>query len=1077
MAKHVITAVVLGLVAWVPLYGQSTGTGTITGFVSDRSGALIPGAEITVTQLATDVARRVISNDRGIYVAPSLPVGDYEVKAELAGFKSFVRRGIRVEAESRLTVDIALEVGQISETVTVTDAVAPVQSETGEVSTLVSGTQVTELALNGRNFTQFLTLGPGVVSRQTGRMMGVGQEGNPLMSVHGGRFTMNKFTYDGTIAMDTGGNRGLNMFPPMEAIQEVKVLKSNYSAESGGYGHGIVNIVTRSGGKEFHGDLYEFFRNDALDARNFFASSVSPLKLNNFGYTLGGPFFIPGKYNTDKTRDFFFWSQSFAIRRGPQLVSFVDPPTGVFTAQSPSAAMRRGDLSEIAAAVRDPLTNQPFPNNQIPANRIDPNAAILLEQYYPLPNRAGAPNYAVTPSSATDWREELIRWDHHFTDRFKLTARYVQDTWEQEQAIKKPAPHAFATLGNFFGKPGRNLTTKLSNILGRAALNEFTYGFSMNRITNTPNPEATRPSALRIAEIFPLNQQNVIPNVSITGYGAIGVGGQLNNVNPVFTFRDDYSILVGRHSLKLGAEVIRTQKFSTSYDNMQGSFTFNGSRSGNAFADLLLGEAFNYTENEIEEKGYFFATDYEFYAQDDWKAGRDLTINYGLRYYVMEGGNGGAEKYDRISTFVPGLYDPAQALRLTAAGDLVAGTGDPMNGLITPTNLKGLDLPRSLKKTHFDVFGPRFGFAYSLPGGRATVLRGGYGLFYFWGENNNEGRQSNPPFGRSANIFTTRLSDPGAGTDRIFPPNVAALDVENLPPTIMHWSLGVQRELGAGLLAEVTYVGTRSYHLSRTLNINQPRAEVARSSGGANINTIRPYLGYGNLNYSENSAESKYHALEAHVLRRFSGGMLFQVAYTFSKGLADEGVQDVYDKRSAWGLFSLDRTHMLTLNFVYELPWLKTRTDALARVFGGWQLSGITTFQSGLPLTVTAPGDRTGTGAASRPNLVSDPNQDAPHGIDKWFNTEAFVLQPVGFFGNAGSNIVRGPGIASWDLNVFKNIRLSESSRLQFGAEFYNAFNHAQFEGVGSALGTPTFGFLTSARDPRTIQFRVKVSY
>jgi hypothetical protein len=313
-------------------------------------------------------------------------------------------------------------------------------------------------------------------------------------------------------------------------------------------------------------------------------------------------------------------------------------------------------------------------------------------------------------------------------------------------------------------------------------------------------------------------------------------------------------------------------------------------------------------------------------------------------------------------------------------GDLVAGTGDPMNGLITPTNLKGLDLPRSLKKTHFDVFGPRIGFAYSLPGGRATVLRGGYGLFYFWGENNNEGRQSNPPFGRSANIFTTRLSNPGAGTDRIFPPNVAAVDVENLPPTIMHWSLGVQRELGAGLLAEVTYVGTRSYHLSRVLNINQPRAEVARSSGGANINTIRPYLGYGNLNYSENSAESKYHALEAHVLRRFSGGMLFQVAYTFSKGLADEGVQDIYDKRSAWGLFSLDRTHMLTLNYVYEFPWLKTRTDALGRVLGDWQMSGITTFQSGLPFTVNGSGrsHRYRRRLAPEPGERPEPGRAAP---------------------------------------------------------------------------------------------------
>jgi len=357
------------------------------------------------------------------------------------------------------------------------------------------------------------------------------------------------------------------------------------------------------------------------------------------------------------------------------------------------------------------------------------------------------------------------------------------------------------------------------------------------------------------------------------------------------------------------------------------------------------------------------------------------------------------------------------------------------------------------------------------------VLRGGYGLFYFWGENNNEGRQSNPPFGRSSNVINTRISDPGAGVGRVFPPNVAAVDIDNLAPTITHWSLGVQRELVGGLLAEATYVGTRSYHLTRGLNINQPRVEVARTSGGANINTIRPYLGYGNINYSENSAGSKYHALEAHLLRRFSGGFLFEASYTFSKGLADENVQDVYDKRSAWGLFSLDRTHMMTFNYVWEIPLLRNRSDALGRVLGGWQVSGITTFQSGLPVNIGVSGDRTGTGAGSRPNLVGDPSKDAPRRQDKWFNTEAFQLQPQGFFGNAGSNLVRGPGIANWDLNLFKNFRLNESLRIQFGAEFYNVFNHPQFEGVGATLGTATFGVLTSARDPRTIQFRFKLSY
>lgn len=1069
-----LRAAFLLMLAAVSALGQNTGT--ITGFVTDATQAAVPGVDITVTDAATRFERSATTNDSGVYVVPLLPVGTYEVKAVKSGFKTFVQSGVVVDSDTRVTVNFALEVGQMVEAVTVSANAPTVSAESGEISTLISGTQVSEIALNGRNFTQLLALGPGVVSRQTGRAMGVGQEGNPLMGVHGGRISMNKYTYDGTIAMDTGGNRGLDMFPPMEAIEEVKVLKANYAADSGGYGFGIINIVTKRGGQHYHGDVYYFLRNDALDARNFFDANVSKLRLNNFGYTLGGPFYIPGKYNTDKTKDFFFWSQSWAIRRGPQLTSFTTPPSGVFTATTPTAAMRAGDFSGVAQ-LRDPLGGI-FANNQIPSSRFDSNAVLLLGRYFPLPNRAGSPNYAVSPTSATDWREELIRWDHEFNSKVRLTGRYVQDTWDQDQAIKKPAAQSFPTLGNFFSKPGKNFTTHLTTLVSPTTLNEVTFGASLNRIVNAVHPEARRFSGLNIPEVFPQNFNNVIPNISLAnGFSSIGVTDQLNNANPVYTWRDDFSFQRSNHSFKTGFEVIRGQKFSTSYTNMQGTFNFNGDATGHSVADFLLGQAFQYTENEVHEKGYFFNTDYEMYLTDDWKVTRNLTLNLGTRYYIIVGGNGGAEKYNRISTFAPAVFDPAKAPQVTRTGEIVPGTGDPLNGIITASNLKGLDVPSSFKKTHYDTIGPRLGFAYSMAGGR-TVIRGGYGLNYFWGANNNEGRQTNPPFSRSVTIFNTKLSNPSGGSTSPQPASVSSVELANPIPTIHHWSLGVQRELAANLMLEVAYVGTHGTHLSRDTDLNQPLPGSV--VGGVSANAVRPYPGYAGLGYTEGSASSRYHGLEVHALRRFANGLLFEASYTFSKGIGDiEGTpQDTRNKRNSVGLLSLDRAHMFTLNYIYELPLFRTATGATHFFLGGWQVSGVTTFQSGLPFTVGISGDRAQAGGgAQRPDLTGNPNEGRGQRLDRYFNVDAFRLPALGAFGNSAPFNVRGPGINNWDINVYKNFRLKEMARVQFGAGFFNAFNHSQFEDVGATLASPTFGVVTSARDPRIIQFRLKLSY
>lgn len=1058
--------------------GQEAQQGTITGFVYDRTQAVVPGAEVTAISQATGLSRSVRTNEVGVYTVVGLQPGVYNVRVSAAGFRTVEQSGIILNVGASVRVNFTMDVGEVTQTVTVQEVAPVLKTESSEVYNLISGTQVTELPINGRNFTQFLAIGTGVVSLQSGRQMGLGQEGNPLMGVNGGRISMNKYTYDGTLAMDTGGNRGLDLFPPMEAIGEVKVQKSNYGADVGGFGYGIVNIVTRSGGREFHGDVYEYFRNDQMDARNFFSNDRQTIRLNNFGYTLGGPFYIPGKYNTEKKKDFFFWSQSWARRVGAQINSFVLPPQGVFTALVPTEAMRRGDFSADRTIIRDPDTGQPFPSNVIPANRLDRNALVLLRDFYPLPNRAGVPNFVYNTRSFTTYREELIRWDHYFTERWSWSTRYAQDTWFQDQDIKKPSPTVLPTFPNRFGKPGKNLTSKLTTVVTPTTVNLFTFGYSFNQISNGPKG-GIRPADLTIPEAFPSNPFKMVPDVTLAqGYAGMGVGGLLQNDNPIYTFKDDFSISRGRHSLKFGAEVIHHQKTEVSFDNEQGTFNFNGNRTGHAVADFLLGRAFTYTENDRDPLVEVGQWDSEFYVQDDFKVSPRLTVNLGLRYYLIMGGNGGAALEDNISTIVPSLYDPAKAPSLLSDGQIVPGTGDPLNGIITPKNLKGLDkLGRDLKTTNTDTLGPRVGIAWN-PGGGKTVVRAGYGVNYFWGTDNNVPRKRNPPFSNSVNIQNPLLSNPLGGAGRVFPPNLSAMDVFNKQPTVQSWSFTLQRELVPNTSLELSYVGTRGTHLPRTVQLNQ-----ADPNTTGNANLRRPFLGYGTIGYNENSAESKYHALQMNLGRRMSRGLMFEASYTWSKGLGhvEGNPMDSRNKRLDYGLLELDRTHMFVFNYVWELPFFKARGGALGAVLGNWQLAGITMFQSGLPFTVTQSGDVAnfggGTGA-QRPDMVDDPHKGRGASLFRYFNTAAFRrVTERGRLGTAPVLGVRGPGINNWDISLFKNIRFNERLRLQIGIETFNTFNHPQFEGVGGGIDSATFGVVTSARDPRLVQLRAKLSF
>lgn len=428
--------------------GQTAGTGTIAGTLTDSSGARLAGAKVTVTESSTHLSRSTISNAEGLYVLPALRSGTYEVLVESAGMAPKRQGSVVLDADSTRTVDISTAVGGSTDIITVSTAPPAIEASSGALGGLISGMQITELPLNGRNFTQLLTLSSGVSSSQTGLRMGTGQEGNPLLSINGGRQNANAFTFDGVLAMDTGGNRGVNLFPPPEAISEIQVHTSNYTAEIGSYGYGQVNIVSRGGTATYHGDLYDVFANDALNARNYFNTQKPPLHDNNFGYDVGGPLF-PRAADGVKKELFFFFSQAFDKRSGPELTSFTSPPQSTFTGAVPTVAMRTGDFSALTTTIKNPATGLAYPGNKI--TNIDPNALILLNTYIPLPTNlagvGGSTNWVSSPKSLTNWREELGRLDMNFGQNNSVFLRYAHDAWSQQQAILRPSNQSFPTIG------------------------------------------------------------------------------------------------------------------------------------------------------------------------------------------------------------------------------------------------------------------------------------------------------------------------------------------------------------------------------------------------------------------------------------------------------------------------------------------------------------------------------------------------------------------------------------------------------------------------------------------------------
>uniref|UniRef100_Q020J2 TonB-dependent receptor, plug n=1 Tax=Solibacter usitatus (strain Ellin6076) TaxID=234267 RepID=Q020J2_SOLUE len=1083
----------LSAVSW----GQTVTSQEISGLIQDISGSAVPNVTVTVKNGETGFIRTAQANESGYYVVSNLPIGTYELSVEVKGFKKFVNTGLVLNVNSKLQANVRLEVGNVTESVTVAADAVQVETATGEVGRLVTGEQATNLQLNGRNFPQLLQLLPGVsttFSSGFGLFGGYGVN-NSAQSINGSRTDTFSWNLDGADNKDNGGggNNFVNINP--DAIAEFKVLTTNYSAEYGNSAGAVVNIAIRGGTKEFHGGAYEYLRNDAIQARAYNATIKPELRYNNFGVNLGGPAFIPKIFNTSKDKFFFFGGLDFKrLRQG-----------AINTWTVPSPAQINGDFSALGAAKwpKDPLTGAVFPNGIIPQNRFSANSYRLL-QNYPAPNFTGSGGNFVFPTVAPlSTNQYILKGDYNVNSKNQISVHWLRDYYESLQNLTNLALYERHI-------PGTNAAAHWTFVANASTVNSVQFSFTGNVIKEKVG---IRANTLFVNDFsrkgegvnYPLiyNAADFIPSISISGFNGLSVTPlNFDNFNRVFQWKDDFSKLIGNHNLKAGMMAMRSRKNQDNVPAINGSFAFSTSASNtttNALADALLGNFYTYTEAGSFRQGWYRFTQVEPYVQDDWKVNSRLTVNLGLRWEYMQ------PQYSALnntSAFLPQYYNPAKAPQIVrSTGAIVQGTGDPYNGLVLggngfPDAAKGRvpvasdpavlalfhNLPKGTAQTYNATWAPRIGFALDLSGHQNTVVRGGFGAFYERIEGNFIfSSVNNAPFIQQSTVYNGNVENPSGGALQVFPAavnNSHYLDMK--VPRTLNWSLGVQQKLTKDTMLDVAYVGSSAANLSYQQDINQLPLGTALANPGVNVNALRPYPGYADIYEYMTGANFIYNSLQVQFKKQLAGGGMFNAAYTWSKSRTDANgynyqPMDSYNLRGDWGPSSYNRNHVLALSYVYPLPFWKLGREWYKVAFGGWQVSGVTTLQTGLPFNVTIPTDTAGTGLTNqRPNVIG-----AWQGPTRtqFLAPAAFATPAAGTFGNLGAYAIYYPFFNNWDVSVQKTFRATDRINLAFRAEFFNVPNHLSYTGISSTYTSSTFGQITGATDPRTMEFALRLTF
>lgn len=1142
MSFRIVIAVLM--LALAPAARTQISTGTILGTVTDPAGAAVPNARVTVTNVDTNAAFNTTTNAEGFYTAPALTVGRYSVAVEHEGFKRAVRSGIVLQVDQRARVDVALEVGTVTQSLEVVGEAPLVDAASATVGKVVENRRIRDLPLNGRNTFALVLLTPGVRSNAGTTNNGFADRGINLsnVSINGGPSALNNNMIDG------GGNNhpyfsDISVNPAVDAVEEFKVQSNTMSSEFGFTAGGVVNVVTKSGTNAFHGTLYEFLRNDKFDARNTFAAGKPAFRYNQYGGSLGGPFTIPKVYQGRDRTFFFFNYEEWRFRRSS--IPIISVPT---------AAQRNGDFSELRDTqgrqipIYDPWSTRAnpagsgfirdrFPNNVIPADRLDPVSRNML-QFYPLPNRAptdpftNANNFIAVNSEKREQQQYTARMDHRFSDNNSFFGRFMYYRWTSDGGAGGSDLPDPVTRNRYDNIEDRSLVLSDTHTFTPRLLNQVRLSLSRHYFPFLAAHYGQNwPQKLGL----PANVPGTCLPRADNGLPAVrnctsGIRGSI-----VWELTEAATYIRGNHSMKFGTDlrILRGNNFQETQPS--GRFQFPATLSGNpqsqagtgsAFATFLTGAVGSATAGTyLGQAQHGYST--SFYFQDDWKISRRLTFNLGMRYD----------------------YQPWPVERHNGASNFNPYAVNPENGLLGRMEYAGIDYGRAVLKPDRNNFAPRVGMAYDIFGSGRTVLRAGYGIFYpsiFFFE--NFGSQDGfavtdteflPP-GGNANIPAFRFRDgfPGPltppqgsklGPSAFLGANVSYDETDGRVPMSQQWNVSVQHQFGKGWLVDATYSanrGTKMIGAGYDLNELDPRyyslglglqervpnpyaGRVPGSLGAATITraqSLRPYPYYNTVSVrNPHLGNSSYNSLLLSLEKRLSQGLALLASYTNAKLISDTIVTPLrfgeteglgvpgyqsgkYNRRAERSLDPTDVSQRFVLSAVYELPFgpgkrWKSSSGAVNAVFGGWQLNTITTMQTGIPLLIRGANNQ----LANRPDSTGRSAALDDGTAARWFDTTAFVNPPLYTFGNVGRTLpdVRTPGTVNIDLSIAKDTRLREGLRLQFRAEAFNAFNHVNLgapnvtfvPGTDGFNRSGTFGVITSARDARIIQFGLKLIF
>jgi type 1 fimbria pilin len=1093
-----LSAITVVILSAAPAAAQRT-TANLRGTVTDASHALVPGATVTVTNQDTGLTRTMATNASGVYSFSELPVGKYTIKVELQGFKTTTRTDIVVGVAENREIDVELAPGSITESVNVVAESTPVKTLGGDVSNVINGQQIRELPLNGRNFLQLATLMPGVSAPDFLNVKDKGLLGGSDLAISGGGVTANLWTVDGANNNDVGSNRTILVYPSVDAIEEFKILRNSYGAEFGQSGGAQINIVTRGGTNTFHGSGFYSGRSDKLDAKNFFLEQAKQpkdkLKRNDFGWTLGGPI------KKDKLQ--FFASQEWnKEQRGTTRTAFV-----------PTAAERSGDFNGPSIpgctlpTPNDPLTGSPFPGNTIPAGRLSAGGLAYL-QLYPLPNvtpSAGSCNNWVTSiTTPLYWRQENVRMDYTINNSSRLMVRYTQDTWTNNSPSNQGnlwGDDAFPAVDSNWDQPGKSFAVSLNQNIGSRAVNSLQFSYSANKITVTrggTNPDLNGKINSLIPSVFPQSGHEYPGQEGHPifwgggGYNPLWNEAPFHNNQDLFVFKDDYTLVFGKHQLKVGGLGSFNKKNEDVLGNgslensaFWGSAGVNGwgSTSGNILADFLIKDmTFGFSEASGQRQIPQRWNDAEAYVSDSWKLRNNLTVDYGLRYSIF------LNPYatdNKIMSFNPALYNPA--LGSDACNGMLQAPGTDW---CKQAGLKGgtAGPNRSLFPEDYKNVAPRLGAAWDVNGNGKSAVRAGLGEF-FLRERLSPGLNvgNNPPFVNSVNglrALDSNVDPCGCFSLSSGSPNSGREQLARTPHN-WQWNLSYQRELFKHTTGEIGYVGNKGVNLLRTEDINEvapgdrnhngidDRLDFlhATSGAGINIGDIRPFGAFGDhrITMWTHTGESMYHSLQTQIVSRW-GASQFQASYTLARTRAnvaldnssgslsaDESALDLTQPGRDFGLANTDRRHVFNAALVLAGPTMDGESRMKRALLGGWELGTIFQAASGQAVTIytgSIPGlngGPSGTGYTDnqRPNLVSGVDcraHDSAH-PEQIINPAALTLAgfQLGTIGNEPRGACRGPGFSQTDMSFFKSVRTGGRTQLQLRLEVFNIFNQLNF--------------------------------